>query len=451
MRVCFVTTLACLLFACAGPTPPSSFTRDAGPARDALADDDAATVVVRPVLDFDAIDVHAPAALWMRQGNTLTRDGLAGIGVDALGNVYLAGSFQGGVDFGLGPLNGPKAPSRHAVVAKIAADGTPLWNVASSQGAWGDVGLYALAVDVFGNVVIGGECVGEPDFGSGKLEAGTLAGCIASWDAFGDLRWAKTTGTRAPRSIEAMPTGGFLVGGFDYSDERGYLDVIDESGDASPFVQIRSGSSMVHSVRASPAGDVAILAQAWGVIQIDLDILSDGTRDYLGATFDPSGVLTRHWWGEIGNAVLPTGGAAFSGDAVTFAVESVPEIPKYAGWGVVVQLDALGAERWSWRWPNAEVPTTIASTSDGELLVGSNDYGARLLDFDASTGAARWTRTFATAEKDHLVGIDQVVPVRDGWIVCGSFSGTIDFGAGPYRPPEMDLDVFDVYVAKLPR
>jgi hypothetical protein len=103
------------------------------------------------------------------------------VAVDGSGNVIVAGTFDGTIDFGGGPLT--TAGGRDIFVAKFSATGTYLW--AKRFGGTSDDWVRGIAVDGAGNVVLTGQFLNTISFGGPTL---TSAG-------FEDIFLAKLSGS----------------------------------------------------------------------------------------------------------------------------------------------------------------------------------------------------------------------------------------------------------------
>jgi hypothetical protein len=89
--------------------------------------------------------------VWTRQFGTAEKDDVTGVAVDASDDIYLAGSTEGALD-------GEGAGNSDLLVAKFDGDGTMLWT--RQHGSPGnDVG-QAIVVDGDGDVVVAGHTVG---------------------------------------------------------------------------------------------------------------------------------------------------------------------------------------------------------------------------------------------------------------------------------------------------
>jgi uncharacterized delta-60 repeat protein/gliding motility-associated-like protein len=131
-------------------------------------------------------------------GSSSTDNGLA-ITTDAVGNVYVTGSFSGTVDFdpGAGITNLTSSGSVDIFVTKFDAAGNLVW-AKKMGGTSSDIGK-AIAVDATGNVYLTGHFSTTADFDPGVgINNLTSSG---NWDAFvckldvnGDFVWAGSLG-----------------------------------------------------------------------------------------------------------------------------------------------------------------------------------------------------------------------------------------------------------------
>ena len=138
------------------------------------------------------------------------------LGCNASGDLALAGSFDGAVDFGGGLLT--SAGGHDAFVARFDSNGNHVW----SQ-RFGDADhqiALGVAIDAADNVAITGHFEGTVDFGGGVLTSTDIRDVfVAKFDAIGDHVWSGSYGDSFQQLVEnaAMdPTGNFLVTGHYY-------------------------------------------------------------------------------------------------------------------------------------------------------------------------------------------------------------------------------------------
>ena len=132
------------------------------------------------------------APLWSKRFGDSQSQTASGLAVDDAGDVVIAGTFTGTVDFGDGPKT--SAGGADIFVAKLDAnDGAPLWSK-----AFGDSGnqvANGLAVDGAGNAIVSGACSGVVNFGGGPLPClGDADIFIAKFTPSGAHVWAQRFG-----------------------------------------------------------------------------------------------------------------------------------------------------------------------------------------------------------------------------------------------------------------
>jgi hypothetical protein len=152
--------------------------------------------------------------LWsQRFGGQQSQRADRGVAVDGSGNVLVAGSFEGGIDFGGGPLT--SAGGRDVFLAKLDPSGNHVWSM-----RFGDVQSEfsrSVAVDGSGNVLVTGDFQGNIDFGGGSMtSAGADDVFVAKFDPNGTHLWSKRYGTAVAQEsshITVDELGNVLVTG----------------------------------------------------------------------------------------------------------------------------------------------------------------------------------------------------------------------------------------------
>ncbi|HKR05073.1 MAG TPA: SBBP repeat-containing protein [Bacteroidia bacterium] len=143
------------------------------------------------------------------------------IAVDANGNVYATGDFDGSVTFGSTPLG--STGYNDVFVVKYDSSGNVLW---AKQGGGGhDDNGQSITVDANGNSYITGHFgINGSNFG-GVILTGTLYGgglFVAKYDSSGNVPWATTPGGNGygdiGKGIKADPNGNLYVTGHFSSD-----------------------------------------------------------------------------------------------------------------------------------------------------------------------------------------------------------------------------------------
>ncbi len=150
------------------------------------------------------------------------------ISVDASGNLYIAGTIQGGTAnfasngsvYSLTPQN-TNSSAGDAFVAKLDNNGNLVW--ATDLGGTGNTLASGVAVDSAGNVDVAGSFTGTANFGTGNTtvsltSSGGTDAYLAQLNATGNLVWAQnwgTTGNDAAQAIAVDTSGNiYLAGSF---------------------------------------------------------------------------------------------------------------------------------------------------------------------------------------------------------------------------------------------
>lgn len=145
---------------------------------------------------------------------------------DLMGNVYVAATFQGIIDFGGGPIHSlSPAHGGDAFLMKLDPKGNYLWGKHFGNGS--SQQIRALTVDASGNVIIAGTFNDKIDFGAGTLYAAAADAsdiAIAKFTPEGKAVWSRRFGVgsniHAP-VIAAGPLGeiffaGTVIGDIDF-------------------------------------------------------------------------------------------------------------------------------------------------------------------------------------------------------------------------------------------
>lgn len=156
----------------------------------------------------------AGAHLWSRRfGGTLQDAGTA-VALDASGNVVLAGTFEGTIDVGGGPLTA--AGGTDVFLAQYSPAGAHRWSrrIGGTSNYDGGTGL---AVDATGNAVLAGYFSRTVDFGTGALTSGGSKDVfVAKYGPGGAALWARRyggTSIDAATAVVVEPGGSAVVSG----------------------------------------------------------------------------------------------------------------------------------------------------------------------------------------------------------------------------------------------
>jgi hypothetical protein len=136
---------------------------------------------------FDTDGNHLWSHSYGRTGSELSTH----LAVDVSGNVFVAGRFDGTVDFGGGLLT--TAGDDDVYLVKFSANGAHLWSESFGDQNFQQIG--GLAVDASESVVLIGSYLGSVDFGGGVLtSAGSYDIFLAKYDSYGSHLWSERFG-----------------------------------------------------------------------------------------------------------------------------------------------------------------------------------------------------------------------------------------------------------------
>lgn len=344
-----------------------------------------------------------------------------GVGVDAKGNVYVAGTFQKKVNFGSVQLtaNG----GTNAFVAKLSPSAKVLWVT-----AMGNTGMSTedAAVDAAGNTFITGRFSGTGTFGTYKLTAtGNNDLFVARVDATGKVSWAISGGGTSGdtgRGIAVGPSGNCYVTGHFYNTGNFGGKVLTSAGGDDALVASIKGSTGAYNWVVSAGGtgedeaqDIAVdssgnsyvVGTYRGTIVLDKSYPSAGWQDVFVAKFDNKGKLV---WGGSG------GGTG-------------------SDWGNSITVNNLGESFIAGYFEGSATFGYKTLTSGG----GNDGFVAKI----KSTGDFQYAIPISGTGTNSASAI--VTDASGNFYVAGSFSNPATFGGktltGSYNG--------DVYVAKV--
>ncbi|WP_441291640.1 hypothetical protein ACSRUE_15320 [Sorangium sp. KYC3313] len=339
------------------------------------------------------------------------------IAVDAMGNYYIFGAFEGTVDFGTGPLT--SAGDSDIFLLKLDPSGAPLWSkrFGTPFPETGD----ALAIDGNGNVLIAGTYEGnysgigmDLGFGGCALPAppDRSAQFMAKLDPDGNHIWSDGFSFYYPyatwatkMAIDALDDVYLAIGLEDVTavvklDAMGNV-LWRRNTPGSPSFQMNlaldSAGNVVTVKKAGVDGDYTVLYTYVSKLSPDGDLLWSRRLD------------DHDFRGKV-------------------AVNSAGEILVLAE-GVLIKLDQDGEEVFT--LPVLHTGNIAVDPADNIFL---GRVGLTMLD---PSGAELWTRDFAASVADMAISPNGAVAVT------GVVSGPVDFGTGPIEYTEG----WDIYAA----
>ena len=258
--------------------------------------------------------------IWTKGMGSTSADVGNGIAVDATGNVYTTGTFQGTVDFdpNAGVLSLTSAGGNDIFVSKLDSSGNLAW--AKAMGGTGtDVG-FGIAVDATGNVYTTGDFNGTTDFdpNAGVLNLTTIGNSdifVSKLDSTGNLVWAKAMGGtnfEIGYSITVDATGNVYTTGYfnrtaDFDPNAGVLNLTSAGADNIFISKLDSTGNLAwakgmggtsfsigRSIAVDAAGNVYTTGYFSGTADFDpnagvSNLVTTGGLDIFVSKLDPTG------------------------------------------------------------------------------------------------------------------------------------------------------------------
>lgn len=364
----------------------------------------------------------------------------------------------------------------------------PLWNLIFG-GALNDV-APAMAVDMNGNVIVGGTFSGTMTVGAQQLtSAGGTDGFIAQFDTNGNLKWAQSLGDAADQSVTGVAsdasgnvfvTGVFAgtlnlggMGGATYTANGKDTFVMKLGGSGAYFWSKRigvSGDQISTSIAVNSVGEVAVAGHYTGdLICVFGCVASLGAQDLFVFKYDTNGaqkfyktfgdasdqVLSDIEWTDADELLL-TG--YMKGSAVDFG-GGMP-LGSAGGYDIfAVKLTTTGTHVWSKRFGDPLDQKGVAITSDkagnvvlGGSFLGSVNFGA--LDIQSAgqsdlfiaklgpDGSYMWASGYGDPADQSFS--DLTADGAGNIFLTAGLLGSVDFGQGPLTSAVS----YDVLIAK---
>lgn len=359
-------------------------------------------------------------------GKPMWQVALGGLGIDstrgvAVGSddaVYVAGYFEGEVDFlGKGEKK-TSAGKSDAFLAKLGPDGKVVW--AHTWGAKRDDLANAIAIKG-DKIVVAGSFLDEINIGSfTKKSNGSDDLYIAAFSTDGEPEWLWTAGSidsDGVNAIAATPDGGWVIGG-------SFTDALEiTTGAGKQYMKSKGGTDAL-LLKLAPGGDTEWVKQFGGRYN---DTLLHVAVDANSNVF-VQGVFVDT--GDFGGKEPLKAGGGSDNDVV---------LAKY---------DTNGDHVWSQRFGNAfnDVAGGLAIDASGQVTIagsfenkgsisfGEGDQHTSLGEADVyvarfgNDGKLQWAKSFGGERVD--VANDVAVDAAGNAVVTGWFEGLVDFGKG---------------------
>ena len=396
----------------------------------------------------DTNTTSSSTSSWTKQIGTSSKDSGKGVTIDSLGNIYITGVTEGGLDGNTSNGEGD------IFLLKYDSNGNKQWTRQLGTSLY-DVGR-GMTVDSSNNVYVTGYTKGELD---GYTNSGEFDLFLVKYDSNGTKQWTRQMGTTERDvgwEVSADTLGNvYLVGysgkGMDGNTYLGDRDVIlikyNSSGTKIWSKQLGTSNDDVGwGVKVDLSNNIYVTGFTCGGIDnftnsVPSDPTGSGCRDYFLMKLDSEG--TNLWSDQIGtiyedrgeditvdssNNVYVVGrtGGAFDGQTnygendtflVKYDLSGTKQWTKQFGssgddWGLGISADSSD---------NIYITGNIGGPLDGELYNGKGDLF--LMKFNSS-GTKKWTRIHGTY--DHELSYGETIDSSGNIYVTGETGGKLD-------------------------
>ncbi len=390
--------------------------------------------------------LNAQTYEWAKSIGGMFEDEGNSISIDASGNVYTTGYFQGTVDFdpGEGTFNLTSAGDKDIFVQKMDNSGNFVW-AKNFGGPSADEG-NSISIDASGNIYTTGYFHGTVDFDPGAgmftlTSAGINDIFVQKMDNSGNFIWAKSIGGTSydyanSLSIDAsgnVYTIGYFQGTVDFDPGEGTFNLTSPGGNISFVLKLDASGNFLWAKAFEGTGNA---------------------NDHLITTDDSGNVYATGYF---------QGTADFDPGIDTYNLTSLGDYDVY-----VLKLDESGNFLWakSFGGVNQEYATSINIDPSGNIyttgsFVGTADfdpgdgtynltsvssYDIFVQKMDAS-GNFLWAKSFGGTNADY--GISVNTDATGNVYTSGVFMETADFDPGEGTVNFTSAGYFDIFVHKM--
>ncbi len=388
---------------------------------------------------------QSPDWAWARAIGDTSIDYGKAIGVDALGNVYTAGTFEGTVDFnsGSGTFNLTSLGSYDIFISKLDPSGNFIW--AKAIGSPNSDFNVSLALDDSGNVYTTGSISGTTDFDPGPgtfyLTPASVDIFILKVDSTGNFIWASVIGgttSDVAYSIAisfdgSVYTTGYYGGPADFDPGTGIFNLTDHGtfilklDHSYNFVWAKAikatngtNGAVGYSIASDSFGNVYATGYLKGSADFDPDSLgsfnltSAGNDDIFISKLDSMGNFK--WASAIGAQSWDRG--------QSIAVDGSQNVITVGSYGGTVDFD-----------PGTGI-FNLYSTVNGGVFISKLD----------SSGNFVWARAIGGSQ---CYGWAASLDSFDNIYTTGYFRGTADFDPGLGIFNMTSVGPHDIFISKL--
>lgn len=389
---------------------------------------------------------------WANRIGSSSDDLLQILTIDGSGNVYIAGSFSGTVDFDPSPtttFNLTSAGGGDAFFAKYSSAGVLIW--ANKLGSTGEDEAYGIAVDASGNVYVAGYFTGTVDFNpdavtvTNRTSAGFEDAFFGKYSSAGGLNWVNPVGSSAfddyAYGIAVDASGnvyvtGVFAGTADFDPTGTVLNKTSVGGNDAFFARYLStgGLSWVNQLGSSGTefvGTVSVSGNfAWigGSYGGNMNLNPNGSSTSTGSVSGGIDGFFAEYATTSGLATGAWGSVQSTGDdrvrAVNYDGTTLTTAGTFTGSATVFGASTTG----------------VVLTSAG----GTDGFFAKHTTASMSLAFAKGFGGLTNDGVDHMV----VDPSKANIYISGYYSGTADFNPDAAANELTALGSIDAFFAK---
>ncbi len=393
--------------------------------------------------------LNAQNFTWVKSLGGTSNDHINASAVDAAGNVYTAGKFDGPADFdpGVGVFSLTPIGPNDVFVTKLDINGNFVW--AKQIGGLYNETVNSIKIDALGNIFLAGNFDSTVDFdpNAGTFNLNSPSGFdifVSKWDANGNFIWAKQMGGVGNQSGIDMTmdatnniyTTGYFGGTCDFDPGVAtstisaigandiYVSKLDGNGD---FVWAKS----IGSATTTNLNSTRIALDASGNVY---------TSGYFNGTLD------------------------FDPGATTYTLTAFTSVDIF-----VSKLDASGNFIWTKQIGGSGTDTPSGMTTDAFGNVYLTGANSGTIDFDPSTttytlspigiydifiskldasGNFVFAKTFGGGT-GYPESADITIDVTGNIYTTGYIDGTVDFDPGVGTTSISPIGTYDAFISKL--
>jgi hypothetical protein len=390
---------------------------------------------------------------WAKRAGGTGDDETLAIEIDAAGNSYITGYFEGSATFGFGEANQTVLTSSSGgsdiFVAKYNSSGALLW--AKRAGGSGSGQGFGVRVGGSGNVYLTGSFEGSITFGFGEANQTSLTAdgafdmFVARYNANGTFAWAKRAGGAGDDegfgiTLDGNTGTSYVTGYFEGSATFG-------SGEANQTALTSTGSNDMFVAKYNSNGSLAWAKRAGGTGFVDgIGIARDGASNlYATGTFSGAATFGS---GEVNQTVLTAGSGFESFVAKYTSAGALVWAKQTSGTGFIegfgIAVDAAGNSYVTGYFDGSATfgpaePGSVALTSAGGFDLFVAKYN--------SNGSLAWAKQAGGTGFD--VGSAIALDASGNSYTTGYFDGSATFGKGEGKQTVLtSTGGYDLFVAK---